>query len=208
MSTENENIPGLKGYLGGDAQILCEKYESGSFETIHANWLPLLRVTGGRAIDVGAGSGRDAAGLASRGWDVLAVEPSIDMLREAIQRHPQQGIRWIQDYLPTLGSVVSERQRFDLILCNAVWMHLDAAERAIAMKTLRKLGGRGGLLVITLRHPPDPQRHMFDVSPQETIDLGLLHSLKVMRCMTGNDPVLQWQRSNLSWSTIVFECPA
>lgn len=207
MTAEEENIPGLKGYVGEDAHILCEKYESASFDSVHASWLPLLR-TAGHAMDIGAGSGRDAAALESRGWDVVAVEPSTDMLREAIRRHPQKGIRWIQDHLPSLATVVAGSLRFDLILCSAVWMHLGATERAAAMRTMRSLSNEGGFVVITLRHPPDPRRHMFDVTPQETVDLGLLHSLRVVRCTTGSDPVLHWQRNDVSWSTIVLKCSA
>jgi ubiquinone/menaquinone biosynthesis C-methylase UbiE len=45
-----------------------------------------------RALDVGAGSGRDAAWLVSRGFEVWAVEPSEVMRREAQKRHAEASI--------------------------------------------------------------------------------------------------------------------
>ena len=39
------------------------------------------------ALDIGTGTGRDAAWLTSQGFDAIAVEPSTEMRREAQTRH-------------------------------------------------------------------------------------------------------------------------
>ena len=57
-------------------------------------------------LDVGAGSGRDAAWLTRLGHDVVAVEPSPAMRAEAERRHADQRIRWIADSLPGMTATL------------------------------------------------------------------------------------------------------
>jgi SAM-dependent methyltransferase len=64
-------------------------YDSLPFEQAHAASLDLIPDRPGLVLDVGAGSGRDAAWFAGRGCDVVAVEPAEGMRRESPQRHPQ-----------------------------------------------------------------------------------------------------------------------
>jgi SAM-dependent methyltransferase len=71
------------------ATELAKLYDSLPFEQAHAASLDLIPDRPGLVLDVGAGSGRDAAWFAGRGWDVVAVEPAEGMRRESQQRHPQ-----------------------------------------------------------------------------------------------------------------------
>tara|TARA_R110002072_G_scaffold214062_3_gene371216 strand:+ start:69 stop:485 length:417 start_codon:yes stop_codon:yes gene_type:complete len=120
------------------AQRLFEQYQSLSFDRIHSDWLHHLSSQPGLALDVGAGSGRDAEALAKRGWQVIAVEPS-DRLRALGQAHTiGDDISWLNDTLPSMNLVRHLSQRFQLILVSAVWMHLDYDEqkRAFAYSAL------------------------------------------------------------------------
>jgi len=56
-------------------------------------------------LDVGAGSGRDAAWLSSLGHQVIAVEPSEQMRIRGQRLHASDKIRWINDRLPGLENV-------------------------------------------------------------------------------------------------------
>jgi FkbM family methyltransferase len=47
-------------------------------------------------LDIGAGSGRDAAWLASLGYEVIAVEPSAAMVREAQRIHSESAIHRVE----------------------------------------------------------------------------------------------------------------
>ncbi|MEM8779185.1 MAG: class I SAM-dependent methyltransferase [Cyanobacteria bacterium P01_G01_bin.49] len=51
-------------------------------------------------VDIGAGTGSYAVALAERGYDVLAVEPSVTMRSQAIA-HP--AVRWIDSYADNLA---------------------------------------------------------------------------------------------------------
>jgi SAM-dependent methyltransferase len=57
-------------------------------------------------MDVGTGSGRDAAWLSSLNHEVLAIEPSAAMRTEAQRLHPTANLRWLEDKLPDLTSTI------------------------------------------------------------------------------------------------------
>jgi SAM-dependent methyltransferase len=63
-------------FYDANADAFAAKYESLSPADVHANIVDLIPSGPGWALDVGAGSGRDAAWLVSRGYDVVAVEPA------------------------------------------------------------------------------------------------------------------------------------
>lgn len=58
------------------AKELSVQYEALSPESVHGWAADLLPQGNALALDVGAGTGRDAAWLTSRGYEVVAVEPS------------------------------------------------------------------------------------------------------------------------------------
>ncbi|MCH3719072.1 hypothetical protein LZB68_08320, partial [Campylobacter lari] len=78
---------------------------------------------------------------------------------------------WVDDALPDLDGL--RGRAFDVIMLTAVWMHLDADERARGMAALAALLAPGGQILMSLRHGPVPSgRRMFDVSADETIALA------------------------------------
>lgn len=197
-------VPGVRGYLGQNATRLAAQYESGPFEQIHGPWLRFLPPKGAKVLDIGAGSGRDADALCKRGYIVAAVEPSVDMINEAKRFHSSSDIEWIQDHLPQLETLVRAHRTFDLLLLSAVWMHLDFGDRSRAMGTLPKLMNQGAITVITIRHPHDASRHMFEVDPQETLNAAGTCGLRALMNETVQDPIPTWGRGQVSWSLLVF----
>ena len=91
------------------------RYESVNAEVVHSWLIDLLPPTPALVLDVGAGSGRDAAWLASRGYEVVAVEPSEAMRAEARRLHPSTSIRWVSDSLPGLDQIFKLGLTFDVI---------------------------------------------------------------------------------------------
>lgn len=132
-----------------DAQAaeLAQRYDH---EALLAAYRPLddllePRSADALALDIGAGSGRDAAWLATKGYEVVAVEPSSGMRSEGTRRHSGDKIRWLDDRLPALSRVHKLGLAFELILLSAVWQHIAPNDRERAFRKMTALLKPGGL---------------------------------------------------------------
>lgn len=190
-------------YYSDHAEEFARLYDSLCFETAHSDWLELLPAPGS-AVDIGAGSGRDARYLARRGFQLTAVEPAAN-LRHLGEAHPSNGeILWLDDSLPYLTSLHKQSRVFDLVLVSAVWMHLDPSVRKCALDTLTALLNPGGLMVITLRHgPSQDDRVMHPVTAAELEILAKTHGLVFKR---KNSPAKKdlLLREGVSWETVLL----
>lgn len=197
-------IPGTQGYAQ-QARELIERYEAVPFAEKHQSVLHLLPDSPAQILDIGAGTGADAAWFAERGHRVLAVEPTDELRLPGIALHPSPLIEWLADSLPGLELVRQRRQRFDLVLLSAVWMHLDAPERRTAMPKLASLLAPGGLLILSLRHGAIPYgRCMFEVSASETVALAQESGLRtVLDVSTASAQTLN-QDAAIRWSRLAF----
>jgi SAM-dependent methyltransferase len=192
------------GY-SASAQALIAQYESIAFEQVHGPVLGFFPPAPARALDIGAGTGRDAAALAHRGYAVTAVEPTPE-LRAWGQGHHPASIRWIDDMLPALDSVLAVDERFDLVLLTAVWMHLDAGQQREAMQTLAGLVAPGGRIFMTLRHGPVPEgRRMFEVTADAVAALARAAAMAELHRAERQDMLL---RPGVNWTFLVLERPA
>ncbi len=191
-------VSGTEGY-GESAAKLVGPYQSIAFEDVHADVLHLLPTAPCRALDIGAGTGRDAAALAARGHDVTAVEPTPGLLDHSKALHSALPITWIDDSLPDLALVEGG---FDLVMLTAVWMHLDLDQRQRAMPRVAGLLAPGGVMPMRLRHGPVPEgRRMFDVSIEETAALAEACGLRTIH--RGRRPGL-FGAPGVHWSVVVF----
>lgn len=198
-------IRGTQGYAE-QAETLLVRYESFSFHEAHAPVLHLVPVTPANILDIGSGTGRDAAHLAGIGHRVTAVEPT-DALRIAASRlHPSPAIEWIDDGLPDLERVVAGGAQFDLVMLTAVWMHLDAGERRRAMPVVASLIRPGGVMLLSLRHGRTAEgRRMFAVSPEETIDLAGAEGLTPLLNLHTDSEVEFNRREGVTWTRLAFK---
>src|ERR1700761_332340 len=147
------DISGTEGYAER-ADTLIEQWQTISFADQHAPILAWIPRAPSRIVDIGAGIGTDAAGFAALGHTVLAVEP-VDAFRDAARElHPSPRIEWLDDSLPDLTVLLARRDRFDVVMLSAVWMHLDAPQRERAMQCVTALLRDGGVSIMSLRHGP------------------------------------------------------
>jgi len=180
-------VEGTQGYEQ-EAPELLKRYEALSFADAHRGPLELIPPPRITVLDIGAGTGRDAAWFASRGDAVTAIEPTRAMREGAIALHPASNITWIEDSLPALESV--RARTFDLVWMSAVWMHFDEPTRAAMMPTIGALVAPAGTLMISLRHGPIPAgRRMFEVSAEETQALARAVGLACSRADYDESPI-------------------
>lgn len=202
LDRETPAVPGTAGYAR-EAEALIARYESVAFEDKHRAVLDQVPDAPSRVLDVGAGTGADAAWLANWGHRVIAVEPTRELRHAGARLHPSPRIEWIDDSLPDLALL--HGTAFDLILISAVWMHLDAAERPRAMDTVASLLAPGGIVLLSLRHgPPPPFRRMFDVSAEETISLARARGLQTVVQARAESAQAANRAAGIEWSHLAF----
>ena len=162
-------------YYTTHAQRLSNQYNSLSPEAVHSTWLPHLpnlsnsqfqfqSITANRALDIGAGSGRDASWLAAKGWNVVAVEPAAGLSRLGGAITRGQNVFWLDDSLPELLSLRNNpelQSAYDFILVSAVWMHLTPEAQRVALQRLNQLAAPGAVVVITWRNQADESERVF-----------------------------------------------
>lgn len=198
-------VSGTEGYAE-EADTLVAQYESIAFAHAQRSILDLIPAAPARVIDIGAGTGRDAAGFAALGHRVLAVEPTEPFRVRAMALHPSPRIEWLDDGLPELARVRARRESFDVVLMNAVWMHLDDDQRRRGMPNVAALVRPGGIMSLSLRYGPVPAgRRMFAVPAEETIELAAAEGLSLLRRNDHLDSA--FNRPGISWTRLVLQRP-
>lgn len=156
------------GFYNQHAEELAWVYESVSFEDLYPQLVPVLSSGGKMVLDVGAGSGRDAAWIASHGNTVVAVEPARKLLEIAQKLHAHPNILWGDSRLPELAIAGIVDEQFDIILVGAVWIHVSSENQNTSLARIHELLKGGGSAYITLRNgPDDPERRLNQVLVDE-----------------------------------------
>lgn len=195
-------VSGTEGYAE-EAEAFARKAEGVSFANLHGEILHLVPPAPCRVLDIGAGTGRDAAAFASMGHEVVAAEPTGELRRRAEALHPSLPIEWLDDSLPELARLTQRGETFDVVMMTAVWMHLDERQRRQAMPKVSALVRSGGIMSLTLRHGPvPPGRRMFDVSGDETVALATSAGLDPVLRLDGLSSLLG--TPEVTWTRLAF----
>jgi SAM-dependent methyltransferase len=194
-------VSGTENYAE-EAPELFKRYESVPFADHHRSVIHLIPTVPGRVLEIGAGTGRDAAGFVGLGHSVVAVEPTEELRRGAMLLHPSPMIEWVDDSLPDLAVVRERGEEFDVVMLTAVWMHLDGVQRRQAMPNVAALVRNGGMTIMSLRHGPvPPGRRMFEVSAPETIALAQPLGLQ---CELNQETEPSSRQPGVSWTRLAF----
>lgn len=195
-------ISGTEGYAE-EAEALIARYESIDFAEAHKPVLHLIPARPCQVVDIGAGTGRDAAGFAALGHHVLAVEPTAALRARAMALHPSSRIEWLDDSLPELARLTPRGESFDAVMLTAVWMHLDEAQRQRGMPNVASLVRPGGVMIMSLRHGPvPPGRRMFAVTADETEQLAAAEGLHTILRQEGLPASLG--QPGVTWTRLAF----
>ncbi|HUY48070.1 MAG TPA: class I SAM-dependent methyltransferase [Streptosporangiaceae bacterium] len=128
----------------------------------------LAALAPGRALDLGAGEGRNAIWLAERGWQVTAVDFSAVGLGKAAKLAASRGVNptWVQ---ADLLEYEPEQAAYDLVL--VAYLHLTAASFADVLRRASAALAPGGTLLV-VGHDRDNIAQGYG-GPQ---DPGILHT--------------------------------
>ena len=192
--------PALAHYAR-DAAQLCPRYDSISSEAVLAPVRDLLPCAPARCLDVGAGSGRDAAWLIGRGHEVTAAEPTPEFRAAIAEAAP--GARVVDAALPELAGVCGP---FDLLLICAVWHHIDPGDEGRAFRRIGALLAPGGLAVLSLRHGEAlPERGVFAVDPDRTALAATGAGLRIVRQTAAPSQQDANIRAGVTWTWLAFQ---
>ena len=187
-----------------EARDAAARYETVDAQRVNQWLLDLLPSSKACILDVGSGSGRDAAWLAELGHDVVAIEPDPALRRENERHHPDGAYRLLGDSLPSLAATVRTGLSFDFILLNAVWMFVAPGQRERAFRKLVTLLKPGGAIALTLRGPVDNGRGMHAVSVDEIENLARRHGAYVDRTAKAPDYL---GRRQITWVQVLVRVP-
>jgi SAM-dependent methyltransferase len=197
-------VSGTEGYAD-EAEELFRLYEAIPFADAHLVVLHLIPTVPSRVLDIGSGTGRDAAWFAEQGHRVVAVEPTDAMRLPAMALHPSPRIEWLNDSLPDLALLLGRGEKFDVVMLSAVWMHLDQAQRREAMPNLASLVQPGGVMIMKVRHGPVPVgRRMFEILPEETIELARMQDLQPVLNVRTESSQERNRAIGVTWTNLAF----
>lgn len=138
-------------YFNEHAEELAVFYNSLDRGVVHAELIKCLPHGALRMLDVGAGSGADAAFFADKGHHVTAAEPARVLRALANKSFKGKNIKWSAARLPALPRVGRD---FDVVYSVGTLQYLDAPERQAALARMAGLLKEGGLLEIQYPNPP------------------------------------------------------
>ncbi|NDY71244.1 methyltransferase [Desulfobacter hydrogenophilus] len=180
-------------YYNQNALKVAERYESADVTQLH-DFLSSSLKPGGRLLELGCGSGRDAAFMVSQGFKVLATDGSASMIEQAKQHHPELAEHMVHLKLP--DGLLNALGVFHGIYAVAVLMHLSVQDIESTISTVNSLLTAKGRFIFSVpARRDDVMTNEFDskgrqftaLSPEGWTDLCLKCNLHIVRTMISED---------------------
>jgi SAM-dependent methyltransferase len=130
------------------AREMCLRYEAAEMPDLHARLVSILPPPGTAVLEIGCGSGRDAAFLQSCGYVVTGVDASAAMVAEAVRIHPELTGRLSSAAFPLPRHSPLLRRTFDAVVSVALFMHVPDVDLGPAAAQIRTLLRPGGILFV------------------------------------------------------------
>jgi SAM-dependent methyltransferase len=148
-------------FYNTNAPDLAKRYESADLSSLHARLSELMPAQG-KILEIGCGTGRDAAQLLKSGFDIECVDGSNDMIAAAKKLHPELNGRINQLIIPEgLAGIPSEK--YAAIYALAVLMHLYRNSATAALEHIQRILLPKGVLFFSVPlKRPDMERSGYD----------------------------------------------
>lgn len=118
----------------------------------------------GRLLDAGCGSGRYALPLRMRGFEVIAVDASLNALKMAEERMRSRRLK-IEFLAANVCQIPFLDASFDAVWCYGVLQHLLLKERELAVSEFKRVLKKEGLLFIEVFGEDDMRYGGSEVEP-------------------------------------------
>ena len=195
-------------YYSQNSLKVAERYESADVTQLH-DFLSSSLEPGGRLLELGCGSGRDAAFMVSQGFKVLATDGSASMVEQAKRHHPELAGHVVHLKMP--DGLSNELGIFDGIYAVAVLMHLSLQEIENTISAVNSLLAAKGRFVFSVpARRNDVITNEFDskgrrfttLSPDGWKYLCLKCNLQIVRTMISEDGL---GRGGIVWMNCLVE---
>ena len=164
-------------YYNVQAELLAVQYQKADVKSLQLllhRWLP----AGGRVLEIGCGSGRDSAFMASLGCAVVATDASVEMLKQAkkiVEASPlPASVKLIEASFPVAPDNLLLKEQFDAIVAAAVIMHIpdhELFEFAFQVRGMLKAKGVFVCSFCTAREVPESDLRLFKIRQPAEIQL-------------------------------------
>lgn len=195
-------------YYDHNAVELATRYETADVAEIHRR-LEQAFEPGARLLELGAGSGRDAAAMVAAGFRVTLTDGSEAMLRQAVAGHPELGGRVVRHRCP--APLPWDDGAFDGVYALAMLMHMPAADIAATLAEAARVLRPGGRLFFSVPFSRDDivgdsrdakGRLFTNLSPEEWMETGAAAGLGRVESFENPDGL---GRPGMRWISAIME---
>ena len=147
-TTYDAELSAATGFIQPDHTVFAESKANRIAEAAERHLGDVSRVV---ALDVGCGAGLVDSFLVSRVGELVGVDVSEGILKEAARRNPS--VRYCS--YPG-GELPFDDASFDLVFATAVLHHVHGGDRPAFLRELRRVARPEGLIVVVEHNPLNP----------------------------------------------------
>lgn len=206
IMTADERYRSTLSYYENEASRTAANYEAVDFRRVIDRVLA-QGPEGAKVLDVGCGSGRDAAYVMSRGFEVTGIDASKNIIDEAVRHHPELSGMLLRHRLPE--PLPFDDGVFDVALAMAVLMHLTREDARRALCEVARVTRPGGIVAysVSIQRPgldsdclDAKGRHFVSLSSEEWSALNEASGLSKVESWESED---LGGREGIRWVTFV-----
>lgn len=190
-------------YYNEKSSEFIQKYDKVNMSSLHELLLKEIS-TNSNVLDIGFGSGRDLQFLHDNNCNIWGIDSSKEFVQNALQRFPTRQRYFFKAHIPFDKKLFEIDVKFDLIICIAIWMHLEHSEYEAAVHSIVSVTKPNSTIVISYSkgERTDDPRYFEKVDLAYIIDLFKKSGFKLVKNTKNKDSL---NRNNLNWITVVFK---
>ena len=195
---------GIEGYER-HLSLFIESSQALDFHVVCKDFVEFLPSKKSRVLDVGSGAGQNAAALDELGFEVTAIEPMHEFRRSAQGIYEKTPVKWLDGSLPELSCLETGIEKFDFVLIEGVWHHLNEIEQEKAAVRISEILNPKGKCAISLRNgPPGLGSRVYPTDPSHTKQLFGDLGFNCIFKKENVDSILP-NKKDVKWSRIVLQ---